>query len=147
MLADIGDNYRIAIRNAVQLFDHLLGIYLRLRILAPERHRIQPAGQLRPPLLARCFASVDRRTFPRFKLRGNTLQGGFGVRNKRNMRLFDLADIRWIDVDVDNLRLRCKGRELARNAVIKPHADCDKQIGFRNAHVRRISSMHAEHTK
>jgi hypothetical protein len=43
--------------------------------------------------------------------------------------------------------VRREGRELARDAIVKPDADGDQQIALGHCHVRGVSSVHAQHAE
>ena len=58
-----------------------------------------------------------------------------------------LADFGGVDVDVDLLRVRRVGLEVAGDAVVEPHAERDEQVGFLNGRVDPGFAVHAHHAE
>ena len=57
------------------------------------------------------------------------------------------VDLGGVDVDVDELAVRCVLAEIARLPVGKTAAECDDEIGGTDGAVRRLCSMHADKAK
>ena len=58
-----------------------------------------------------------------------------------------LVELGRIDVDVDLLRVRRVGLEVAGDAIVEPHAERDQQVGFLNRGVHPGLAVHAHHAE
>ena len=58
-----------------------------------------------------------------------------------------LADLGRVDVDVDLLRVQRVGLQVARDAVVEPHAERDEQVGFLDGGVDPGLAVHAHHAE
>ena len=56
-----------------------------------------------------------------------------------------LVELGGVDVDVDLLRVRRVGLQIAGDAVVEPHAERDEQVGFLNRGVHPGFAVHAHH--
>jgi hypothetical protein len=75
------------------------------------------------------------------------LQDGFHIADNRNVGPDVLADVRWINVDVnDRLRIFGKGIQTAGDPIIEPGTDGKDQVRFTHGHVGPIGAMHPQHT-
>ena len=54
-----------------------------------------------------------------------------------------LADLRRVDVDVDDARVRRVGADLAGDAVVEAHAQRDQQVGRLDGAVDVLPAVHA----
>ncbi len=64
------------------------------------------------------------------------------IAHHRNIGPDVLADLRRIDIDVYDLRLRCEPGDLAGRAVIETRADIHQQIGLIERYVHLAMTVH-----
>ena len=69
------------------------------------------------------------------------------VADEADVHLDVLADLRRVDVDVDLLRVRRVGLEVARDAVVEPHAERQQQVGFLDRGVDPRLAVHPHHAE
>ena len=59
----------------------------------------------------------------------------------------DFIDFYFIDIEVDDLRVRREIFDVASDAVIESGADGDQEVAFRDGHIGSVRAMHADHAK
>ena len=104
MLANVGRYDRFAFGRLMNHLDDPLRLQLGIRIHVSER-----ISQLR--LLATCARHASALA-ARFSFLVRNLQNGLHIANDRNIRRHVFADLRRIDVDMDDLRFRSKAGQL-----------------------------------
>ena len=75
------------------------------------------------------------------------LQRRFAVGDDRHVGAHVLADLGWIDVDVDDLRVRRERRVLAHRAVVEADADADDEVRLIDRIARVRGAVHAQHAE
>ena len=68
-----------------------------------------------------------------------------GVADHGHIHIDVLADRAGVDVDVDDLGMRCEGGEVAGHAIVKARPDGDEAIAFLHGVIRVGAAVHAKH--
>src|SRR5215204_171232 len=124
VLAHVGDEPQVGAGRGPYGLHQLDGTVLAPRRLLTAPLRLLALRQLIAPLLA-SFALL--RSF--IQVSEDRTHRGLGVRGNPHGRLYDLAELRGVDVDVDDLR---PWRELVSRAgdpVVETHPDRKEQVG------------------
>ena len=87
----------------------------------------------------------SRRALQPFDLLDEARQHVLALADDGDERRHVLADLGRVDVDVDDLRLRREGGELAGDAVVEARADGDQQVALVHRVVGGDGAVHAEH--
>ena len=58
-----------------------------------------------------------------------------------------LAELGGVDVDVDDLGVRCERRRVAGDAVVEPGPERDEQIGLLQRRDRGVVAVHTRHAE
>lgn len=90
-----------------------------------RRHLLQPWRDLQP--------------------HGQRRQQQVQIATQRHVRLTHFAQLRRIDIQMDHLRLRCKGIKAAGNPIVKAGADGDQQITLLHRQIGRLTAVHSQH--
>ena len=108
-------------------------------------------GIARPPAVDRAPPFGERRRLSLMRTRPpqphHVLEHMRAVADDAKIDFDVLVDRRWIDVDVDLLRLRRKGVNAAGDAIVEARADANHQIAIMHRVVRLERTMHAEHAE
>ena len=75
------------------------------------------------------------------------LQAALGVADVRPVDVLDLADLRGVDVEVDDASARRELLDLAGDAIVEARADGDQQVAVLDRVVRERRAVHAEHAQ
>ena len=135
MLADAGDDVAVALRRLVYLLDDVLRQHF-LR-LADDDRRVLAAHLIEPgePALARLVGDMLVQLAQR-RLR---------VAPQRCVRLHVLADLRGIDLQVDDLGFRREVLQAAGDAVVEAHTDADEEVRLADRDVVPVHPVHPGH--
>ena len=129
VLADAGDDDRLALREVRDLLHDVLGLDQLVVPVVAERVLLQPLRQLAEPLLPR-LPRRRGRLLPLLR-RASTSCASTGARRRRSGRHLDvLRDRGRVDVDVDDLGVRRELVDLPGDAVVEPGADRDQAVGL-----------------
>ena len=104
------------------------------------RHIVElclPFGNLRAPCVVLCLLDI----------RHNLFEEGLRIGNNSIVNADVLIDLRVVNVNVDNLRRRCKTLGVGRNAVGEAGADADQQVTALNRPCGRNRTVHADHAE
>ena len=69
------------------------------------------------------------------------------VADQRDVHVDVLVDLGRVDLDVDLLRVRRVGLQVARDAVVEPHAEGQQQVRFLDRRVDPGLAVHAHHAE
>ena len=109
----------------------------------PERELVAQAVEVRPPLGGVGLGALRRAAVGGLEVDEHLLQ----VADDRDVGGADLGDLRRVDVDVHDLRVRGEQRRLAGHAVVEARAEGHEQIGLLQREHRRHRAVHAGHTE
>lgn len=104
------------------------------------RHIVElclPFGNLRAPCVVLCLLDI----------RHNLFEEGLRIGNNGIVNADVLIDLRVVNVNVDNLRRRCKTLGVGRNAVGEAGADADQQVAALNRPCGGNRTVHADHAE
>ena len=87
------------------------------------------------------------RAIARLHLRQQLFEHVPQIADQADVGFHVLVDLGRIDVDVDLLRVERVGLEIARDAIVEPHAEREQQIGFLNRGVDPRFAVHAHHAE
>src|SRR5215212_903717 len=124
VLPDVGDEPQVRACGGLYCLHHLYGTVLVPRRLLATPLRLLAPRQLLAPLLA-SFAFVRGI----IQVSEDRTHRGLGVRGYPNGRLYDLAELRGVDVDVDDLRVFGELVGRPRDPVVEAHPDGEKEVG------------------
>ena len=141
VLADVRDVGRLVVG---QFPDPLDDVVRRQQALAPRpgavpRRRLRialPVGQLIEILATRVWRGFGHH-------RGERSQDPPGVTDDRDLDGDVLADLRGVDVDLDDPCVWGIGSDVAGHPVVEPHADGDQQVGALDGAVDVLPAVHA----
>ena len=143
VLADVGDDDRVAAGGLVQRLDHVLGLDLGIvGVLVAQRMALLPDPDPRPPLFQPGRVGIQRPV-----LRRQPRQDVGRVTDDRDVGRDVLGDLGRVDVDVDELGARRELRQLAGDPVVESSPDRDDQVRLVHRVVRRPGAVHAEHSQ
>ena len=78
---------------------------------------------------------------------GEGREDGAGVAHQRHFHRHVLADLRGIELDVDDLRVPGEARRVAGHPVVEAHAHGDQQVGMLDRAVDVHLAVHARHAE
>ena len=90
---------------------------------------------------------IPRLTGIHLNLRQQHSENLSGIRVDRNIRLFDLADLRTVDIHMNNFGIRAELLRLADRTVIKARPDHNQQIRFLQNHIGITRPVHPQHAQ
>ena len=137
MLAHAGGHQEVAARDLREHVDHVLrhdGV-----VALVVGHRVGRAQRVDLCVPLAVVAGLDPRV--------DRLEERLHVGVDRDVGGLVLVDLRGVDVDVDDLAVLGELRELARHAVVEPHAEGQQQVGLADRDVRVDGAVHAEHAE
>ena len=143
MLADPGDDDRVAAGELVEFLDDVLLLDGPVRVLfVGEGMLLLPGPELGEPRLpGRGLLAVEE---PVHRL-DELLEDDPGVADDGDVGGPYLADLRGVDVDVDHLRLRGEGRHVPGHPVVEPGTDRHEEVGALHRGDRCVVPVHAGH--
>src|SRR5438034_8618641 len=138
MLTNVGDNNRLAARGAVDGLDDLRLIQLgRVVRVALGRVLLAPAADLLQPVGVALHAVG-------LELRSEFAQHPTDVADDRHIDAHVFADLRRVDVDVDDLGLWGETGKFAARAIVHAHADRYDQVRVVDGVVAVHPAVHAQ---
>ena len=140
MLPDVGHDDGVAAGLAPEVVDHVRGVEVpavgQVLDVADGRIALQ-VRDAREPL------GVLAGWHDGHELGENLRQ----VADERHVDLDVLVDLGGIDLDVDLLRVRRIGLEVAGDTVVEPHAEREQEVGLLDGRVDPGLAVHAHHAQ
>src|SRR5215204_644875 len=124
VLPHVGDDPQIRASGSLYGLHHLYGTVLVPRGLLAAPLRLLARYQFLAPVPA-TFALIGGV----IKVSEDRTHRGFGVSGDAYGRLYDLAELGGVDVDVDDLRALGELVDRARDPVVEAHPDGEKEVG------------------
>ena len=141
VLADVGDDYRVAVARFVpQIVDHVRGV--EMAVVGQILNIADGGIALQPPTCA----THSRRSC--ISTRGiSSCRICPQIADKRHIHFHVLVDFGGIDINVNFLRVLSVSFQAAGHAVVEPHAESEQQIGVLNRFVHPCFAVHAHHSE
>ena len=141
MLANLGRNHAfMGVEFVRELFEHLLrrdAVGIVDEILGIERPALAPLEHGLDPFRASWLGL--NLVKPRVDSRDDAL----GIAHDGHLRIAHLADLGWVDIDVNDLRMRRELAELARHAIREARAHRNEEVTLGHCHVCILGAVHA----
>ena len=140
VLADAGRDDRLALRQAVDLLDHVVGLDQLAVAIVVHRVPALEAVEVRAP---RRPVTAEAGAL---RVRAQRLERRRQQPDVAPVHALDLVDLGRVDVDVrDALRIRREALRHSRDAVVEARAERDQEIAVVDRVVREGRAVHAEH--
>src|SRR5580704_1250734 len=145
MLANVSGYYAVALRDVVQLGDHVeRRDALATMVVLVERLVLLPLEDLLMPFSP--IGAALRDTLAALDLSQHVGEDRLDVADDRNVDLYVFRNRRRVDVDVnDRFGLGREFGNLAGDAIVEARADCDQAIGVADRRVGPVRTVHPEH--
>ncbi|ENN87686.1 hypothetical protein RHSP_45851 [Rhizobium freirei PRF 81] len=145
VLADFRRDVGVAmLRQLVEPLDSILRHDDIVARLVGEGIARTPAGDIPPPVAKPIRRRLLRQRPPQAN---HVFQNIADIAEDADIDVNVLVDGRWVDIDVDFLRIRREGIEAAGDAVVKARADTDHDVAIMHRHVGFVGTMHAQHAE
>ncbi len=142
MLADIGRDEGVAIRQFVEFLNHPLGLDHLVVVLVSEALKPTPLVDLLPPDLKRCLVGSLLAVLDQLD---HVPEHDVHRSDDGDLHRNVLGNRRRVDVDMDDAGMRAEFGQISRYPVIKTRANGNQHIALMHRHVGFIGTVHTQH--